>query len=207
MDSAIIVLDFETTGLSPDWGDRVTEVAAVVIEDRSIVRQYQSLMNAGVPIPAHVQELTGITNAMIRKAPPVSAVMRELARFVGSAPLVAHNASFDRRFLDAELARLGRRRMQDVVCSMRVARRVYPNAPNHRLSTLARYARVPASGRHHRALSDAMMTANLWLKMQKALGTTYQLRQVPLDLMQRLQAIPCCSLDSFISRYRQRHDI
>jgi len=207
VENTVIVLDFETTGLSPDWGDRVTEVAAVVIEDRSVVRQYQSLMNAGVPIPAFVQELTGITNAMIRNAPPASVVIRELARFIGSAPLVAHNASFDRRFLDAELARVRLRRVQEVVCSMRVARRVYPDAPNHRLGTVARYADVPASGRQHRALADAMVTANLWLKMQTALSTGYRLRHVPLDLMQRLQAIPCRSLDSFVSRYRKQHDI
>lgn len=205
--NTVIVLDFETTGFSPDSGDRATEVAAVVIEGQRIGRRYHSLMNAGVQIPPDVQDLTGITNTMIQKAPPASEVIRELVQFIGAVPLIAHNASFDRRFLDSELGCLRRRLRQEIVCSMRVARRVYPNAKDHRLSTLARLAGIRWRGSQHRALADAMMTANLWLKMQKTIGTVYKLKSVPLDLMQRLQAIPCGSLDAFISRYREMNGI
>lgn len=207
MDDITIVLDFETTGLSPAHGARITEVAAVVIKGRQIVGQYQSLVNAQVPIPEYIQELTGITNAMIKKAPPASVVMRELTHFVGKAPLVAHNASFDRKFLAAELSRIRRQCDQLIACSMRVARRVYPAAPSYGLETLARYTEVPACGRHHRALADATMVAHLWLKMQQALCAQYQLRHVSFDLMHRLQAIPCRSLDTFIGRYRDQYGI
>jgi DNA polymerase-3 subunit epsilon len=65
----IVVIDFETTGLSPNLGDRATEVAAVIIDGNQIVGKYQSLMNAGVAIPSFIQQLTGISIAMIRKAP------------------------------------------------------------------------------------------------------------------------------------------
>lgn len=115
----VVVIDFETTGLSPDMGDRATEIAAVLIRDGRIVDQYQSLMNAGKRIPAFIEHFTGISNAMVRDAPPASQVMAEVADFVGDYPLVAHNASFDRKFWDAELSRIGRRTPQAFACSMR----------------------------------------------------------------------------------------
>ena len=79
----VAVLDFETTGLSPSWGDRATEIAVTLMRDGQIVDRYQSLMNAGRRIPAEVVALTGITNSMIASAPPADKVMREAAQFVG----------------------------------------------------------------------------------------------------------------------------
>lgn len=70
----VVVIDFETTGLSPDMGERATEIAAVLVQDGRIVDQYQSLMNAGRRIPAFIEHLTGISNAMVREAPPASRV-------------------------------------------------------------------------------------------------------------------------------------
>ncbi|MBL7650494.1 MAG: 3'-5' exonuclease, partial [Candidatus Hydrogenedentes bacterium] len=75
---AVAVIDFETTGLSPAQGDRATEIAAVIVRDGRVVDRYQSLMNAGVRIPAHIESLTGISNAMIRSAPTAAQVMREV---------------------------------------------------------------------------------------------------------------------------------
>jgi DNA polymerase III subunit epsilon len=126
----VVVIDFETTGLSPDDGDRATEIASVLIRDWRIVDQYRRLMNAGRRIPAFIEHVTGILNAMVREALPASQVMAEVADFVGNYPLVAHNASFDRKFWNAELARIGRRTPQAFACSMLVARRVLPQAPN-----------------------------------------------------------------------------
>ena len=75
----VAVIDFETTGLSPAMGDRATEVAVVIVDDGRIVDRYQSLMNSGARIPAFIEALTGISNAMIRKAPPAAEVMNALA--------------------------------------------------------------------------------------------------------------------------------
>ena len=119
----VAVIDFETTGLSPAQGDRATEIAAVLLRDGKVVDHYQSLMNCGVAIPSYIEELTGISTAMVRQAPPAAEVMREVAEFVGNHPLVAHNASFDCKFWDAELARIERRRSQQFACSMLLARR------------------------------------------------------------------------------------
>ena len=159
--SRIAVIDFETTGMSPAEGDRPTEVAIVMTEHGRVVDQYQSLMNPGRYIPGFISQLTGITNAMVRTAPVVSDVMAEAARFVGDVPLVAHNASFDRKFWQAELAHLGLGHAQPFACTVLLARRLYPQAPNHKLGTLADHLRLPREGRAHRALSDAQVTAAL----------------------------------------------
>ncbi|EGV16444.1 Exonuclease RNase T and DNA polymerase III [Thiocapsa marina 5811] len=89
----VVVIDFETTGLSPDYGDRATEIAAVLIRDGRIVDQYQSLMNAGRRIPSFIEYLTGISKTMVREAPPAKPLMSEIADFVGDYPLVAHNGT------------------------------------------------------------------------------------------------------------------
>ena len=89
----VAVLDFETTGLSPGWGDRATEIAVTLMRDGQIVDRYQSLMNAGRRIPAEVVALTGITNSMIASAPPADKVMREAAQFVGRHPVVGKRST------------------------------------------------------------------------------------------------------------------
>lgn len=149
----VAVIDFETTGLSPEQGDRATEIAAVLLHDGKVVDRYQSLMNAGVRIPSYIEQLTGISDAMIRQAPPAAEVMQQVADFVGDVPLVAHNAAFDRKFWDAELARIRRSRPQEFACSMLLARRLYPHAPSHKLGVLIEFANAgsrplsPCAGR------------------------------------------------------------
>ena len=154
------VLDFETTGISTQ-GDRPTEVAIVRLEGGQVVGHFQSLMNAGLPVNSFVERLTGITTAMVANAPPVAEVMEAAARFVGDVPLVAHNASFDQRFWRAEMQRLGRDNGPDFVCTLLLSRRVFPDAPNHKLGTLAQWLGLPLAGRAHRALADAQVAASL----------------------------------------------
>lgn len=198
----VAILDFETTGMSPDYGDRITEVGVAVVADGKIINTFQSLANAGVRIPSFIEQLTGISNAMIRRAPPVAEVMAALAEFVGKMPLVAHNASFDRKFLDAELARIGRQRQQEIACSVLVSRRVYPDAPSHKLVELVRYIGLPTEGVYHRALADATMTAHLWLRMQEEIKFRYELDAVPFRLMQNLQRIPKHKVEAYFERCR-----
>lgn len=139
----VAVIDFETMGVSPDQGSRATEIAAVLVREGRIVDRYQSLMNARVPIPYFITQLTGISNAMVRRAPPAAEVMRQAAEFIGDCPLIAHNAAFDRQFLDAELARIHQYRRREFACTVLLARRLYPDAPNHKLGTLVEYAGPP----------------------------------------------------------------
>ena len=196
----VAIIDFETTGMSPEMGDRATEVGVVMVSDGRIVDRYQSLMNAGAYIPAFIEELTGISNAMIRNAPPASVVMGELAAFVGSVPLVAHNASFDSRFLDAEWARIGHRRKAEFACSMLLARRIYQDAPNHKLGMLVSHLGLP-QGRAHRALADAEMTAHLWLRMVSDLQARHGLGSVPHEFLCALQKTPKAKFASCMARF------
>ncbi|MDD5759937.1 MAG: 3'-5' exonuclease [Desulfobulbaceae bacterium] len=200
----IAVIDFETTGLSPNMGDRATEVAVVLLEGGVIVDRYQSLMNAGVRIPPFIEELTGISNAMIRKAPPVTKVMKELADFVGKVPLVAHNASFDRKFLDAEWNKIRKQRQQEFVCTMLLARRIYKASPNHKLGTLVNYLGLPCTGRYHRAMADAEMTAHLLVTMVSDLEQQYGLRQVSHEFLRSIQTAPKVRIDAYVERAKSR---
>ena len=200
----VAVIDFETTGLSPDHGDRATEIAAVLVRDGKVVDQYQSLMNAGVHIPQFITELTGISNAMIRKAPPAADVMREVSNFVGDTPLVAHNASFDRKFWDAELGRIHQNRQQEFACSMLVARRVLPQAPSHKLGVLVEFAKLPVVGRYHRALADAEMAASLLIHLETELRRRYKLRDVSHELLREIQKVQKHQLERCMERYQRK---
>ena len=183
----VAVIDFETTGLSPAMGDRATEVAVVIVDNGIIVDRYQSLMHSGAYIPPFIERLTGISNAMLSKAPPAEEVMQALAEFVGDVPLVAHNASFDSKFLDAEWSRISRYRQQAFACSMLLARRIYPAARDHKLGTLVQHLGLPSAARAHRALADAEMTAHLWVKMVSDIKLEYCLNAVPHELLCTVQ--------------------
>jgi DNA polymerase-3 subunit epsilon len=199
----VAVIDFETTGLSPAQGDRATEIAAVLLRDGKVIDRYQSLMNAGVRIPSHIEELTGISSAMVRQAPPAADVMREVADFVGSHPLVAHNAAFDCKFWDAELARIARSRQQEFACSMLLARRLLPRAPSHKLGVLVEFAKLPQAGRYHRALADAEMAASLLTHLENELRGRYKLGNVSHDLLRKIQKAPKNQLDQCLERHQR----
>lgn len=185
--SSIAVIDFETTGISPNMGDRATEVAIVMLEDGRVVDRYQSLMNAGVRVNSFITQLTGITNEMVQAAPPAEQVMREAARFVGDRPMVAHNAAFDKKFWQAELTRCGLDGSHDFACTLLLSRRLYPQALNHKLGTLAALHCLPSSGRAHRALADAEMAAALLAQMQRDLKIRYGCSQTDHALLMGLQ--------------------
>ena len=187
MSSAIAVIDFETTGMSPAQGARATEVAIVLLEQGRVVDRYQSLMQTGAWVSPFITDLTGITNEMLRTAPPAAVVMREAARFVGSAPMVAHNASFDSKFWQAELALAGEAAPHAFACTVLLSRRIYPQAPSHSLGNLARYLQLPATGRAHRALADAEMAAALLARMQQDLSSRHCLPWPQHELLMQLQ--------------------
>ena len=198
----IAVIDFETTGMSPGHSCRATEIAAVIVEDGRIVARYQNLMNSGAYVPPFIESLTGISNAMLRKAPPAAEVMAEVAEFVGRTPLVAHNASFDQKFWDAELGLIQRQRVQDFACSMLLARRLLPQAPNHKLGTLNSWAQLPHTGQAHRAMADAEMAANLMLFMVAQLRERHAIRDISHGLLYRLQKVPAAKIAEALSKAR-----
>jgi DNA polymerase-3 subunit epsilon len=201
--SRIAVIDFETTGLSPAMGDRATEVAIVMVEHGQVVDRFQSLMNAGRYIPSFIESLTGISNAMIAAAPTADKVMAEANRFVGSAPMVAHNASFDRRFWEAELSRAGETATQPFACTMLVARRLYPHAPSHKLGVLIDYHRLPKAGRAHRAMADAEMAASLLGQIHDDLRSRHRVTRPDHALLLALQRCAKPAVSALMSKYAE----
>lgn len=199
--SSTVVIDFETTGLSPGNGDRTIEVGAVLITGTKIVDRFQSLMNPAMKISGFIEHYTGITNRMLASAPAVEEVMDRLKRFIGTHHLVAHNASFDARFLDAEFKRINHSRSNQFACSLLVSRRLYPEAPNHKLETLVKYNNLQTDGVHHRALADAEMTARLWLHMTSVIKEKYGVRDIHFGLMQQLMKVPGKKVTEFFIRY------
>jgi DNA polymerase-3 subunit epsilon len=185
----VVVLDFETTGLSPEYGDRAIEIGAVVVENGTIVDRFQKLMNPGFRVNSFIEGYTGITNEMLKGQPGCEEVMAEFSEFISGHNIVAHNASFDRRFLDSELKRINLSYTGCACCSLLVARRVYQDAPNHKLQTLISHAGIPQTGKFHRALADAEMTAHLWLAMIERIREQYGMPIIYFDTLSELSGI------------------
>ena len=199
--SPIAVIDFETTGVSPGQGARATEVAIVLLQNGQVVDRFQSLMKTGVWIPSFITQLTGITNAMVNAAPDAAQVMQDAARFVGDAPMVAHNASFDSKFWQAELALAGLPAPQPFACTVLLSRRLYPEAPSHKLGTLVDYHGLPRTGQAHRALADAEMAAALLARMQHDLRTRWRVAEPSHALLQTLQRCAKPAVGALLARH------
>jgi DNA polymerase III epsilon subunit family exonuclease len=169
MGSRFAVIDFETTGLSPDNGDRITEVGIVIVESGKVLDQFESLVNTGRSIPYEVQSLTGITNQMTANAPSASLIIPQLYQYVKNSTLVAHNAIFDSKFFHSEMSKVGIRTNFDFICTLLLSRRLYQSLENHKLGTLAKHHGIKTQGRGHRALADALVTAELFIKISNDL--------------------------------------
>lgn len=169
--TTFVVLDLETTGLSPER-DRITEVGAVKVRGGEVLGELRSFVHPGRPIPPAVTAVTGITDPMVADAPTAEVILPTVRRFIGDAVLVAHNARFDLSFLRAALARAGLGGFDPmVVDTARLARRlVRDEVRDLRLATLARFAK----SRHdpaHRALADARATVDVLHALIERAGT------------------------------------
>lgn len=198
----VVVLDFETTGLSPQYGDRAIEIGAVLLENGQVAGRFQKLMNPGFRISPFIESYTGITNGMLKGQPRCEEVMAEFAEFIAGRNIVAHNASFDRRFLDAELKRAGRAFAGACCCSLLLSRRIYLDAPNYRLQTLVAHTGIKPVGSFHRALADAEMTASLWQDMLGRIERQYGLKQLPFSKLIELSGIDRLHAHRYLSSLR-----
>jgi DNA polymerase-3 subunit epsilon len=159
-----VVVDVETTGGSPGSGHRVTEVAAVRVHAGEVRETFSSLVNPERRIPSQIVALTGITHEMVRGAPTFREIAGDLADMVQGRVFVAHNASFDWRFISAEMERtVGTTPAGRTLCTVRLARRLMPQLPSRSLGALADYFGLEIESRH-RALDDALATARVLLR-------------------------------------------
>lgn len=199
----MVMIDFETSGMSPEQGGRVTEVAAVRIVDGEIVDRFVSLINCRTRIPSFITQLTGITQAMVDQAPPVAQVMPQLVEFIGDDYLAAHNASFDEKFLIAESAALGlANRHRGPICSVKLARRVFPGFSSYSLSPLAAQLGVRFSGRAHRAEADAEVAAKIMIKIAAQVREQTQTEQIAPDLFVKINRLSAAKVPGFLQELK-----
>jgi DNA polymerase III subunit epsilon len=161
------VVDVETTGGRPDNGDRITEIAAVTVRDGAIVDVYETLVNPERSIPPFITRLTNISWEMVRDKSPFRDVCEHVLRVLDGNVFVAHNASFDWRFVSAEVARAtGREITGRRLCTVRLARRLLPQLRSRSLDWVARHYGVEIEpGMRHRAAGDALATAHCLLRL------------------------------------------
>ena len=199
LDQPIVMLDFETTGLSPAMGDRITEVAALRIVGGEVVERYVSLVNCKVRIPSFITGLTGIIQAMVDRAPPVAEVLPQLLDFIGADTLSAHNASFDEKFLVAEAARLDlAARHQSLLCSLKLSRRVFPNLPSYKLGQLSGQLGIRFKSAAHRAESDAEVAAQVLIHIGKHIATTYGMAAVDPALLVSVNNLAAAKVHQYL---------
>ena len=170
LDLSYAVVDVETTGGSSFGPDRITEIAAVVIERGEIARVYETLVNPLRPIPPMVTRLTNITWDMVRGAPTFREIVPQVADAIRGHVFVAHNAGFDWRFVTSEIARATGERLEGRrLCTVKMARKLLPQLHRRSLDYLARHYGVENAARH-RAGGDAMATARVFLRMLREAG-------------------------------------
>ena len=205
-DKPIVMIDFETTGLSPDMGDRITEVAALRIEHGRITDRFVTLVNCQARIPSFITGLTGITQAMVDRAPPVAEVVPQLLEFIGSDTLSAHNASFDEKFLRAESARLQLAPAhQALVCSLKLSRRVFPGLSSYKLGQLSGQLGIAFKSAAHRAESDAEVAAQVLLHTGRHLRSTYGLGGVDAALLVALNKLAAAKVPQYLQKQAGRN--
>jgi DNA polymerase-3 subunit epsilon len=162
-DTTFCVVDLETTGGSPEGGDRITEVGAVKVRGGEVLGEFETLVDPGIEIPPAVSALTGLTSSRLRGAPTIGSVLPAFLEFARGCVLVAHNAGFDISFLRAACTASGREwPAPPVLDTVRLARAVIDRdeAPDHRLATLARVLGATTQP-SHRALADARATVDV----------------------------------------------
>lgn len=159
------VVDVETTGMHAAGDDRITDLAVVLVKGTRRELVFESLVNPGCAIPPRIAAMTGITDELVRRAPPFGEVAEAVVAALAGRVFVAHNVRFDWGFVTAEL-----RRARDLtlsgprVCTVRLARRLVPQLPSRGLDSLSLYFGLENPARH-RAAGDALATADLLLRL------------------------------------------
>ncbi len=182
--TTFVVIDVETTGLSPRDGG-ITEIAMIKVRNGLLWDEYTTLVNPLIPIPYEVTELTGIDDAMVADAPAADEVAPAIAEFLGDGVFTAHNAPFDLGFVNSTLSRGKIERIQNpVVCTCKLARRLLPNLYSKSLGPVAKELGIRNSQRH-RAAGDAYATAQVLIHFLRRLEEEFDV--VDLNGVMRFQ--------------------
>ncbi|WP_096434903.1 ATP-dependent DNA helicase DinG [Alteribacter populi] len=178
-----VILDVETTGVSYKKGDRIIQMAFVVMEGNEVKDRFTTYLNPGQPIPSFIKSLTKINDQMVEEAPFFSEVAPTLLRHLDGAFFVAHNVNFDLRFINEELEAAGYEPFEGpVLDTVELARMVYPTADGFRLTQLSEEFDLDHT-KPHRADSDAEVTAKLLTDLFAAF------KQLPLVTLQQIKRL------------------
>ena len=159
----LIFIDLETTGVN-QISDRITEIGIVCVE-QGVVERWSTLVNPELPIPPFIEQLTGISNDMVRDAPLFATLAQTLAARLDGGLFIAHNARFDSGFLRSTLEAAGLTLHNDILCTVKLSRKLYPQHAKHNLDSLTSRHGLQPQGRH-RALADADLIWQFWQTVQ-----------------------------------------
>jgi len=173
LDGTFICFDIETTGLSANR-DKITEIGAVKVENGQITDTFSTFANPGMPIPAKITELTGITDAMVKDAPSQSEAVSAFLEFAGDNVLVAHNAPFDTSFIRKACENMNREYNYTSIDTVAISRAILTDIKNCKLDTVAKYLRL-GDFNHHRATDDAEMLARIFINLCTRLKDDYNI--------------------------------
>ena len=182
-----VMLDLETTGGNAVH-DRITEIAAVRIENGKETARWSTLVNPGVRIPPFIQSLTGITDAMVEDAPTFEQVAPKLLEIMDGAVFVAHNVRFDHGFVLNELARVDVAFKVKTLCTVRLSRKLYPQHKGHGLDAIMRRHGLTTQARH-RAMGDVDMVLQ-WLDIAASELGAAAVRREATALLQGSASVP-----------------
>ena len=182
-----VMLDLETTGGNA-LHDRITEIAAVRIENGVETARWSTLVNPGVRIPPFIQALTGISDAMVADAPAFDEVAKKLLEMLEGAVFVAHNVRFDHSFVLHELARLDLPFKLKTLCTVRLSRKLYPQHKGHGLDAILKRHGLHTLSRH-RAMGDVEVVLQ-WLQIAKTELGEAAVQRAATELLQGSAALP-----------------
>ncbi len=190
------IIDIETTGGAPK-NNKITEIAIVISDGRQILDQYSSLVNPEMPIPPFITNMTGISNQMVQNAPKFYEIAKEILEFTKDTVFVAHNVKFDYGFIKAEYQQLGFNFTMRQLCTVRLSRACFPKLGSHSLGNLIKHFSLKVKNRH-RALDDALATAELFhmmLKDKKTLASVRKTIQMGIKDSSLPEHIPMHTID------------
>lgn len=164
----LAILDVETTGGAPPY-DRIIEIGVARIEEGKVVKTFETLLNPEVSISPFIQNLTGIVNDDLIKAPLFSDIRSDLAEVLEGCTFVAHNARFDYSFIRNEFKRLGVTYSAKQLCSVKVSRLLFPNFSHHNLDSIIERFGISCQ-RRHRALDDAFVVWEFFKKLEESVS-------------------------------------
>ena len=157
-----VVFDLETTGFS-SAKDKIIEIGAVKVENGEITDKYSTFVNPKIPIPFRITQLTSITDEMVMESPEIETILPQFLKFAGDAVLVAHNASFDVSFIEENCRQQGIEPDFTSVDTVGLARVLLPTLSKFKLNVVAKALNI-SQEHHHRAVDDARVTAEIYVK-------------------------------------------